>query len=80
MFEAMTPKPDGIYTLDQLVTINLPAGGSGQFSVTSYIGAVTPIPAPPALLLCGIGVPAFGFALRAFRRKGQSAPAAGPAA
>jgi hypothetical protein len=66
MFEALTPKPDGVYTLDQLVTIDLPAGGSGQFSVTSYI---TAIPAPPALLLCGIGVPAFGFAIRAFRRK-----------
>jgi hypothetical protein len=72
MFEAMTPKPNGLYTLDQLVTISVPAGGSGQFSVTSYIAAV---PAPPALLLGGIGLPLFGFALRAFRRFGVKAPA-----
>jgi hypothetical protein len=66
MFEILTPKANGVYTLDQLVTINLPAGGSGQFSVTSYI---TAIPAPPALLLGVIGLPLFGLGLRRLRRE-----------
>lgn len=71
MFEILTPKANGVYTLDQLVTINVPAGGSGQFSVTSYIAAV---PAPPALLLGVIGLPLFGYGLRAMRRKGLTTP------
>jgi len=72
MFQVLTPKADGVYTLDQLVTINLPAGGSGQFSVTSFI--IAAVPAPPALLLGVIGLPLFGFALRTLRRKGPTAP------
>jgi len=71
MFEILTPKANGVYTLDQLVTINLPAGGSGQFSVTSYISA---IPAPPALLLSVIGLPLFGYGLRAMRRRDPISP------
>jgi hypothetical protein len=67
MFETLTPKADGVYTLDQLVTVNVPAGGSGQFSVTSYIAG----PAPPGLLLGVIGLPLFGYALRAMRRRGS---------
>jgi hypothetical protein len=77
MFEVLTPKADGVYTLDQLVTINVPAGGSGQFSVTSYISAV---PAPSALLLGVIGLPLFGYGLRSLRRKGATPPNAAVAA
>lgn len=75
--EVLTPKPDGTYTLDQIVTVVLPAGGSGQFYVTSYLTAV---PAPPALLLGVFGVPLFGLAVRAWRRKGCPTPDAAVAA
>lgn len=68
--EVFTPKPDGTYTLDQIVTITVPAGGSGQFSVTSYLMAA---PAPPAVLLGVLGLPLFGVAVRAWRRKGEPA-------
>lgn len=79
--EDFTTKPNGTYTLDQIVTITLPQGGSGQFSVTSYVnGDVTSlevVPAPPAVLLGAIGLPLFGAAMRMRgRKKGPAADAA----
>lgn len=77
MDEKFTTKPDGMYTLDQIVSITVPEGGSGQFSVTSYVAApLQVVPAPPALLLGVLGLPLFGAVLRRWGRKGPAADAA----
>ncbi|MEO2091718.1 MAG: hypothetical protein ABGY75_19855 [Gemmataceae bacterium] len=71
--EVFTTKPNGAYTLDQIVTVVLPAGGNGQFSVTTYV-LTNAVPAPPAMLLGVLGLPLFGMAVRAWRRKGEVTP------
>lgn len=71
--EVFTTKPNGAYTLDQIVTVVLPAGGNGQFSVTTYV-LTNAVPAPPAVLLGVLGLPLFGMAVRAWRRKGEPTP------
>ncbi len=77
MDEEFTTKPNGTYTLDQLLTVVVPEGGNGQFSVTSYVGFLEVVPAPPALLLGVLGLPLFGAVLRRFGRKeGPAADAA----
>jgi hypothetical protein len=66
------------YTLQTVITLVFGAGG-GTVNLNTSSSVVAPLPAPPALLLGLLGVPAFAM-IRRFTRKGAAAPAEQPVA